>query len=106
MKGIVIYRGKYGATQQYAGWIAEELGVPVVSFDTASYKELTSTGFVVICSSVYVGRLLIRDWIKEHAGILQNKKLYLAVVCATPSSEKSRQEKILEDNIDTRILRI
>jgi len=106
MKGIIIYKGRYGATRQYAGWIAEELGVPVMTFDAVSDQEIASTRFVIICSSVYVGRLLIHDWIKKHAVILQNKKLYLAVVCGTPSSEKARQKKILEDNIDRPILRL
>ena len=26
MKGIILYKSKYGATKQYAEWIAEDLG--------------------------------------------------------------------------------
>ena len=29
MKGIIIYKGKYGATAQYAQWLGEELNFPV-----------------------------------------------------------------------------
>ena len=29
MKGLIIFKGKYGATRQYAGWIGDELQLPV-----------------------------------------------------------------------------
>ena len=39
MKGLVIYKGKYGATEQYAMWIGQELQMPVVSSDRLQLKE-------------------------------------------------------------------
>ena len=33
MKAIVIYKGKYGSTAQYAEWIAEALYLPVLDID-------------------------------------------------------------------------
>lgn len=105
MKGIIIYRSKYGATQQYADWIAEELKMDSAGFESVSSLMLESSEFLIICSPVYFGKVFMRDWIKQYSSILQNKKLFLVIVCATPSSEREKQQKILTDNIDSGILK-
>lgn len=99
MKGIIIYKGKYGATRQYAAWIGESLQLPVLPIDSIQPEKLATYDFVVIGSSVYIGRLLIRDWLKQNINILQNKHLFLFVVCGTPSSEQQKQEGIITDNV-------
>ena len=39
-KTIVIYKSKYGASAQYAAWIAEELGCRAVSIDEFKKNDL------------------------------------------------------------------
>jgi menaquinone-dependent protoporphyrinogen IX oxidase len=99
MKGIIVYKSKYGATRQYAEWAGEELGLKVVTPEGMGPEELNGCDFVVIGGSVYIGKLLIRKWIRRYKDTLQHKKLFLFVVCGTSASEKEKQEWIIKKNI-------
>ncbi|HKH60813.1 MAG TPA: flavodoxin domain-containing protein [Flavitalea sp.] len=99
MKGLIVYSSKYGATRQYAQWIAEELEITVLTSDAATAEDLVKYDFLVVGSSVYMGKLLITEWLKKNISRLQNKKLFLFVVCGTPSSEKEKQQRILDENV-------
>jgi menaquinone-dependent protoporphyrinogen IX oxidase len=103
MKGIIIYKGKYGATEQYAQWLGKELQLPVhVPGDTA-VKTIAMYDYVILGSSVYVGKLQLRNWIKEHVPELQHKKVFVFIVCGTPAEEKDKIEKLANDNIPAAI---
>jgi menaquinone-dependent protoporphyrinogen IX oxidase len=104
MKGIIIYRGKYGATQQYAIWLGQELQLPVTTSEEVNQSDLSVYDFVIIAASVYVGKWLLRDWLKERLNMLRNKKLFLFIVCGTPSSERQKQENIIKANIPNNLL--
>lgn len=97
--GIVIYKGKYGSTKQYAEWIAEETGFEILLSDNVYYSKVVNASCIVICSPVYMAKLLIRNWIKHRYLTLQHKKLFFVIVCATSFSEIKKQEKIIKDNI-------
>ena len=97
MKSIIIYKGKYGATQQYAEWLAAELRLPAMAPEKLAEGDLNANDLIIIGSSVYVGRLLISDWLKQYAGILKNKKLVLFVVCG--NNNPKEQEKIIKQNV-------
>ena len=55
MKGLVIYKGKYGATKQYAMWIGQELQLSVASADRFPVDELSKYDYFILGSSVYIG---------------------------------------------------
>lgn len=74
MKGLVIYKGKYGATKQYAMWIGQELQLPVASADRFPVGELSKYDYFILGSSVYIGKLEIRKWLKKHFHHLYPKK--------------------------------
>jgi len=99
MKGIIIYKGKYGATQQYAEWLSEELQLPAVKPENLTASNLPIYDFVIIGSSVYEGNLLIKNWLKKYAEIFQNKKVFLFIVCATPPTENKKLQTIAKNNI-------
>jgi menaquinone-dependent protoporphyrinogen IX oxidase len=99
MKGVVIYKGKYGSTKQYAGWIAEATGAEMLPPETLRRSMMDELQFIVVCSAVYMGKLLLKKWIKKNYQIFRDKKLFLVIVCATPSSEENKRKKILQDNI-------
>lgn len=40
MKGIIIYKGKYGATRQYANWLGSIFGLPVVEAGAETPEQL------------------------------------------------------------------
>ena len=65
MKGIIVYKGRYGATEQYAKWLEEELKVPAFSAENI-WEEFAKYNFLIIGSSVYIGKLEIRKWLKKN----------------------------------------
>ena len=89
MKGLIVYKGKYGATRQYAEWAATALHLPVKEAD-AKEERLRGLDFVVIGTSVYMGKLLISQWLKENLDTLKTKKIYLFLVAATPPHEREK----------------
>ena len=99
MKGVIIFKGKYGATWQYADWLASALNVPAMKIDQVTGENLSKYDFLVIGSSVYIGKLLIKDWLKQNLASIQNKKIFLFIVCGTAPGEKDKLNKIAEDNI-------
>ncbi|HVV07082.1 MAG TPA: flavodoxin domain-containing protein [Puia sp.] len=98
-KGAIIYSSRYGATQQYAEWLAEKLKWPLLTAETTSTKDLAPFNTLVIGSSVYIGRLLIKGWLKTHNPALGDKDLSFFIVCGTPASERAQQETIARTNI-------
>jgi len=103
MKALIVYKGRYGATQQYTQWVAEDLGVPVYTPKSLHRDGLIGCDFVVMGSSVYMGQLLIRDWLKENTTILKNKKIFLYIVCATPASQAQKREEIVNVNVPVQL---
>lgn len=99
MKGLIVYKGKYGATKQYADWLGTDLLFPVVSADDCDANLLKKHDCIIIGSSVYIGKLLIRKWMHQYSEILKHKKTYLFIVCATPLDDKKKLDTIAENNV-------
>jgi menaquinone-dependent protoporphyrinogen IX oxidase len=103
MKGIIIYKGKYGATRDYAALLGRELSLPV--FSDASQEQLAAFDYLLIGSSVYIGQLQLKAWLKHNEGWLRNKKLYFFIVCGTPEAQKEKTAVIVADNIPASLQR-
>lgn len=99
MRGIILYKGKYGATQQYAAWIGEALNWPRFTPEQLSDSTLDGADVVIVGSSVYAGRLTLHDWLKKHAHQLLRKKVFLFIVCATPADKKDVLDQIAKNNV-------
>jgi menaquinone-dependent protoporphyrinogen IX oxidase len=92
MKGVIIYKGKYGATKQYAEWLSTELKLPVIPADNINGKSLKGYDFFVLGSSVYIGKLQLKKWLKKNLPFLSGKKIFLFQVAGTdPGEIKKRQ---------------
>ena len=98
-KGAILYSSRYGATRQYAEWLANELQWPLLATGNITNTDLAAYDSLIIGSSVYIGRLLIKDWLKKHNPVLGDKDLSFFIVCATPASERDQQETIARTNI-------
>ena len=103
MKSLIIYKGKYGATKEYADWLGADLSFPVISAEEAHADTLNKYDCVIIGSSVYIGKLQIRKWLREYSDILKNKKLYFFVVCGS-FSDPRKQSEILSANLVSDVL--
>jgi len=98
-KGALIYSSRYGATRQYAEWIGQQLQIPAMDIDELYPGELERFDYLVLGTSVYIGKMLIKGWLHRHLEQLRSKQLVLFVVCGTPSSERQKQEQIVRDNV-------
>ena len=103
-KGAIIYSSRYGATRQYAEWLSEELKWPLLKAENTAYEDLISYETLIIGSSVYIGKLLIKAWLRINSPILGDKNLLFFIVCGTPASEKEEQDKIARTNIPRDII--
>jgi menaquinone-dependent protoporphyrinogen IX oxidase len=99
MKGLIIHKGKYGATAQYAKWMGEELHLPVLTPDELGSANLEDYDFLLIAGSVYVGKWMMRDWVKQHLNLLNKKRIMFIIVCGTPASQQEEQERLAKTNI-------
>ena len=99
MKGVVIYKSKYGATSQYAQWISKASNLPFFEIDKLDDGQLDNNGYIIIGSSVYVGKLLIEKWLKNNLKLLLNKKIFLFVVCGTPLHKKDKLDSYITASV-------
>ncbi len=104
MKGLVLYKGKYGATKQYAMWIGQELQLPVASADRFPVDELPKYDYFILGSSVYIGKLEIKDWLKKNFFLLQNKKILFFQVSASPPEQIEKRESYNKASLPSSIL--
>ena len=105
MKGLVIYKGKYGATKQYATWIGQELQLPVASADRFPIDELPNYDYFILGSSVYIGKLEIKDWLKKNFYALQNKKIFFFQVAASPVEQIEKRQSYNKASLPPSILK-
>lgn len=105
MKGIVIYKGKYGATRQYAIWIGTALGLPVAPAGAETMEQLADADYVVMGSSIYIGKLQLQKWIKANERILATKRLFLFLVAGTSPDEKEKLEGYIKANLPEELRR-
>jgi menaquinone-dependent protoporphyrinogen IX oxidase len=99
MKGLIIYKGKYGATEQYAHMLAESTKFLLATPEELSENDLDRYDCIVLGSSVYIGKLQLKEWIADHAGELRKKKLFIFIVCGTRPDDKAKTDQIIRDNI-------
>jgi menaquinone-dependent protoporphyrinogen IX oxidase len=105
MQGIVIYKGKYGATEQYATWAAKELNLPLKSTGEYNKDDLVNAGVLILGTSVYIGVLVIKEWIKNNLDLLNGKKIFLFVVCGTPLNETEKLNQYVSASIPAQVLK-
>lgn len=105
MKGLVIYKGKYGATKQYAMWIGQELQLPVASADRFPVDQLAKYDYFILGSSVYIGKLEIKDWLKKTFPVFQNKKIFFFQVAASPVEQIEKRQSYNKASLPPSILK-
>jgi menaquinone-dependent protoporphyrinogen IX oxidase len=103
MKGIIIYKGKYGATRQYARWLGDELYLPIADSDDISKTVLTGYDFLVVGSSVYIGKMLLKGWLRNNVAAIQGKKIFLFMVSGTPPDKKEKLERYVQASVPAEI---
>ena len=103
MSGIIIYKGKYGATNQYATWLGEELNLPIAVSDEVAKEEFRYCDFIVIGTPVYLGKFLLSNWMKRNIALLAGKKIFLFIVNATSPFDIKARDKLIQQNLPQKI---
>ena len=91
MKGIVLYVSTYGSTRQYAQWISEETGFPLIDLGKVKKPDLSGYDLVVIGGWINAMRLQNRGWIKNRWNELEGKNV-LVFSTSVADPEKHREE--------------
>ncbi|MDZ4795968.1 MAG: flavodoxin domain-containing protein [Bacteroidota bacterium] len=92
MEAIIIYKGKYGATKQYAEWLGADLHVPVRTAVEINGDNLARYDVLLIGTSVYIGKLQIEKWLRKNLSFIKGKKIFLFQVAADSPTEKEKRQ--------------
>lgn len=87
MTGAIFFSGKYGSTAQYANWIGEATGLPVLDVNDSN-TDPSKYDFLILGSSVMIYKLTIRKWVKRNLAGIKNKPIILFTVSGAPSGPK------------------
>ena len=92
MNAIIIYKGKYGATKQYANWLGQEFKIPVREAGSIRGEQLNYCDALLIGTSVYIGKLQIKNWLKKNLAFIQDKKIFFFQVAGTPPEQVDKRQ--------------
>ena len=94
MKGIIIYKSKYGAAKKYAGWLNEATGYEAVSVEKADVNTLSDYDVIILGGGVYAHGIAIVPFLKKNLGRLKGKKIIVYTCGASPYDEKLFNELV------------
>ncbi len=89
MRGIIVYRSKYGAAKEYAQMLAAKTGFSLCALAGIKAAELAAYDRVVLCSGVYVGKIAGLKFLKRHADALRKKRTAIFAVGLSPADEST-----------------
>lgn len=87
--GIILFKSKYGATQKYAEWLAEETGYNLLDVEKAKIKEIIKYKHVILCGAIYASGISGLKFLKKHYKDLHAKNIAIFCVGASPFDEKA-----------------
>ena len=85
MSTLIIFKSVFHATEQYARWLGEELGVEVLAMKRV--KDLSQYSRLIIMSGTYAGSMPLTAFLKKHWQALQGKELIAVAVGAAPPDD-------------------
>lgn len=80
MKTAVIYKSRYGSTETYARWIAEDLGADLLPADSVTPADLDKYDAIVYGGGLYAGNVSGVSLLAKNIERVKDKKLYLFTV--------------------------
>jgi len=76
-KILILYRTKYGSTEQYAKWIAEEVRADLVKIQDFNAARFDQYSAIIIGSPTYMGKIQIKDFLEKNWNVLKTKPVFL-----------------------------
>lgn len=87
MKGIVLYRSKYGAAKQYAAWLEEATGFDCAEVRNAGIEALKRYDVIILAGGIYASGISVIPFLRKHIDELGKKKIAVFCVGASPFDE-------------------
>lgn len=98
MKGIILYKSKYGATQKYAMWLSQKTGFEYIDITNADINIVKEFDVIIIGGGIYASSISGISFLKKNIDVLQNKKII--VFCTGASSfDKKAFKQIINYNL-------
>lgn len=88
-KGIIIYKSKYGATEKYAKWLAEESGFSTVELKDAEISEIVKYDTVIFGGGIYASGIAGISFLKKNISLLKGKEIIAFCVGASPYDKEA-----------------
>jgi menaquinone-dependent protoporphyrinogen IX oxidase len=79
----VIFKSKYGTTEKYAKWIAEEVGADIYPVKEITADDLEKYDTIIYCGGLYAGGIMGISFIKNNYGKFRKKKVIVVAVGST-----------------------
>lgn len=84
-KTVVIYKSRYGSTQRYAQWIAQEIKADLFEVSKITINDILKYDTVVYGGSLYATGILGFSFIKKNFDKIKDKKVIVFSVGASPA---------------------
>lgn len=105
MRAIVIYKTKYGSTQSYARWIAEELGCAAVDAKDVKINDLSGYDTIIYGGGLYAEVINGVSFITKNIDKLAGKKIAVFTTGITPLDCRNYYDKlVIEKNFKPQML--
>lgn len=92
MKGIILYKSKYGATLKYAKWLAEETGYNICNVEKAKLQDIETYDVIIFGGGVYATGIAGLNFLRKNMKYLNHKKILVFCDGASPYDEKALSE--------------
>lgn len=96
---VVIYKSKYGATEQYARWIAEELECDLVRQEDFKARDFDKYDNIIFGGGLRAGGIKGFELIRKNRHRLAEKKVVVFVVGLSVDNKDNRME-VRDINLD------
>lgn len=87
MKGGIFFASKYGSTAEYAKWISEATGLPVLNAKDKK-ADPSKYDFLILGAPIIYYKLLNRKWINTYWPKIKDKPMILFTVSGAPAGDK------------------
>lgn len=101
-KTVVIYGSKYGATKQYAGWIADELSAELIDVKKADAALIDNADTIIVGGALYAGGVKGLSFIINNYDKLKDKQLVL-FTCGIADPQNEANAKKIHSDIAKRV---
>ena len=105
-KAVVIYKSKYGSSEKYAKWIAEETNADIFKLKEIKINILENYDTICYCGGVYASTINGFSKIKKNFDKISNKKVIVVAVGTAPnnnSTKRSLKKSNFTDEIKDKI---